>query len=62
MENDRADRRPRTAAVIGIVVGAIFLALGAAAFLLGGGPIVGAIALTGGVLTVAASIFTLVRP
>jgi hypothetical protein len=62
MEISRPDRRPRAASVIGIVVGAIFLALGVAAFFVGGGPIVGAIALTGGVLTVAASVYTLVRP
>lgn len=62
MENDHAPRRPRAAAIIGIAVGAVFVALGVAAFLLGGGPIVGAIAVAGGVLTTAAAVFTLVRP
>jgi hypothetical protein len=47
--------------VIGIIVGVLFLALGVAAFLAEGGPIVGAIAVAGGVLTIAASVFTLVR-
>ena len=39
-----------------------FLALGLAAFFFGGGPIIGIIALAGGVLTLAASVFTLARP
>jgi predicted phage tail protein len=62
MEEEPRVRRPRAAGVVGIVLGALFLALGAAAFFVGGGPIVGAIALAGGALTVAASVYTLVRP
>ncbi len=63
MENDRPDRRrPRIAAIIGIVVGVLFIAVGVAAFFCGGGPIGAVIALAGGVLTVGAAVFTLVRP
>lgn len=62
MDQDRTARRSRTPGVIGIVVGALFLAVGVAAFALGGGPIIGVIALVGGTLTVAASVLTLVRP
>ncbi len=62
MEDARPVRRPRAAAVIGIVVGALFLALGAAAFVFGAGPIIGVIAVVGGVLTLAAAVFLLVRP
>jgi hypothetical protein len=43
MEDEHAARRPRAAPIIGMVVGVVFLALGVAAFLFGGGPIVGAI-------------------
>ncbi|MCK6067170.1 MULTISPECIES: hypothetical protein [Microbacterium] len=62
MEDARPVRRPRAAAVIGIIVGALFLALGAAALLIGLGLVIGVIALVGGALTLAAAVFLLVRP
>ncbi|MGP3534450.1 hypothetical protein ACTU3I_06615 [Microbacterium sp. RD1] len=62
MEEEHAARRLRVAPIVGIALGAVFLALGVAAFLFGGGPIVGAIGLAGGVLTLAAAVFVLVRP
>lgn len=62
MDNDRPARRPPTAAIIGIVIGVVFLALAVLAYLFGGGPIVALIAAIGGVLTLAAAVFTLVRP
>lgn len=61
MSEERVPRRSPVLPVIGIVVGAVFLAIGAAALLGGGGPIVAAIAFAGGALTVAAGILTLVR-
>jgi hypothetical protein len=55
-------KRSRAGSIVGIVVAGVFLALGLAAFFFGGGPIIGIIALAGGVLTLAASVFTLARP
>lgn len=60
MEHDAA-RRPILGAVIGFVLGAVFLALAGMAFFLGGGPFVAAIALVGGLATIAAGIVVLVR-
>lgn len=62
MEQERVARRPRTAGVVGLIVGVLFLGLAAAAFFAGGGPIVAAIAAAGGLLTLAAGIVLLVRP
>jgi hypothetical protein len=60
MDDDHRTRRVALP-VTGIVIGALFLALGAAALFLEGGWIVAVIALAGGALTAAAGIFTLVR-
>ena len=54
-------RRYRVYQVIGLIVGAVFLALGVAAFVADGGPIVGGIALLGGALCVVAAIVTMIR-
>ena len=54
-------RRYRVYQIIGLVAGVAFLALGVAAFLAGGGPIVAAIALIGGVVVLAVSIVNMVR-
>jgi hypothetical protein len=54
-------RRYRVYQIIGLVAGVAFIALGVAAFLAGGGPIVAIIALVGGVLIVGVSIVTMVR-
>ncbi len=62
MEQDSAARRPRTGAIVGLVLGVLFLALAATAFFAGGGPVVAIIAAVGGVVTLAAAVFLLVRP
>ena len=56
-----AGRRYRIYQIIGIVVAALFLALGAAAFLAGGGPIIAAIAVVGGLAVLIVSIVMMVR-
>lgn len=53
--------RYRVYSIIGIVVGLLFLALGVAAFLAGGGPIVGTIAAVGGVVVLVVSVVNMVR-
>lgn len=57
----RGARRYRVYQVVGIVLGALFLALGVAALLGGGGPIVGAIGIGGGLVVVIVSIVMMVR-
>jgi hypothetical protein len=47
--------------VVGIVVGVLFIALGVVAFLTGGGPIIAAIAVVGGLAVLIASIVMMVR-
>lgn len=54
-------RRYRVYQVIGIVVAVLFLALGIAAFLTGGGPIIAAIAVVGGLAVLIVSIVMMVR-
>ncbi|MDQ1085079.1 MULTISPECIES: hypothetical protein [Microbacterium] len=54
-------RRYRVYQVIGIVVAALFLALGVTAFLAGGGPIISAIAVVGGLAVLIVSIVMMVR-
>ncbi|MDQ1124534.1 hypothetical protein QE412_003107 [Microbacterium trichothecenolyticum] len=53
--------RYRVYQVLGIVVAALFLTLGVVAFLTGGGPIIAAIAVVGGLIVLIASIVTMVR-
>ncbi|MFG6402075.1 MULTISPECIES: hypothetical protein [unclassified Microbacterium] len=60
-EQQLSRSRYRVYPIIGIVLGLVFLGLGAGAFLAGGGPIVGTIALVGGVLVLVVSIINLVR-
>lgn len=55
------DRRYRVYQVAGIVLAVLFLALGVAAFLTGGGPIIAAIAVIGGLAVLIASIVMMVR-
>lgn len=54
-------RRYRVYQIIGIVVAVLFLALGVAAFLAGGGPIIAAIAVIGGLAVLIVSIVMMVR-
>ncbi len=54
-------RRYRVYQIIGIVVAVLFLALGVAAFLTGGGPIIAAIAVVGGLAVLIVSIVMMVR-
>ena len=54
-------RRYRAYQIIGIVVAVLFLALGVAAFLTGGGPIIAAIAVVGGLAVLIVSIVMMVR-
>lgn len=53
--------RFRVYQVSGIVLAVLFLALGVAAFLAGGGPIIAAIAVIGGLTVLVVSIVTMVR-
>ncbi len=62
MPDDPPVRRPRGGAIAGIVIGVLFVGVGAAAFFGGGGPIIGIIAAAGGLVTLAAAVFVLVRP
>lgn len=55
------DRRYRVYQVGGIVLAVLFLALGVAAFLSGGGPIIAAIAVIGGLAVLIVSIVMMVR-
>ncbi|WP_285136334.1 hypothetical protein [Microbacterium sp. lyk4-40-TSB-66] len=54
-------RRYRVYQIVGIVVAVLFLALGVAAFLSGGGPIIAAIAVIGGLAVLIVSIVMMVR-
>ncbi|MBB3159289.1 hypothetical protein FHS07_003007 [Microbacterium proteolyticum] len=54
-------RRYRVYQIIGIVVAVLFLSLGVAAFLTGGGPIIAAIAVIGGLAVLIVSIVMMVR-
>jgi hypothetical protein len=54
-------RRYRVYQIIGIVVAVLFLTLGVAAFLTGGGPIIAAIAVVGGLAVLIVSIVMMVR-
>lgn len=54
-------QRYRVYQVGGIVVAALFLALGVTAFAAGGGPIIAAIAITGGLAVLIISIVMMVR-
>lgn len=53
--------RYRVYQIVGIVLGVLFIALGVAAFLAGGGPIIAAIAAVGGLAVLIVSIITMVR-
>lgn len=53
--------RYRTYQILGLILGAAFIALGVAAFFLGGGPFIAIIAVVGGVLAVLVSIIDMVR-
>lgn len=55
------NRRYRVYQVGGIVLAVLFLALGVAAFLTGGGPIIAAIAVIGGLAVLIVSIVMMVR-
>ncbi|WP_091366497.1 MULTISPECIES: hypothetical protein [unclassified Microbacterium] len=55
------DRRYRVYQIGGIVLAVLFLALGVAAFLAGGGPIIAAIAVIGGLAVLIVSIVMMVR-
>jgi uncharacterized membrane protein YjjP (DUF1212 family) len=57
----RRGRRYRVYQVIGLVLGAVFLALAVAAYFGGGGPFIALIAGVGGILCLTASIITMVR-
>ncbi len=64
MNDDRATtdgRRYRVYQALGIVVAALFLALGATAFFAGGGPIIATIAIAGGLAVLIVSIVMMVR-
>lgn len=54
-------RRYRVYQIIGIVLALLFLALGVIAYLAGGGPIIAAIAVIGGLAVLVVSIITMVR-
>ncbi|WP_150958029.1 hypothetical protein [Microbacterium testaceum] len=54
-------RRHRVYQIVGIVLAVLFLALGVAAYLAGGGPIIAAIAVIGGLAVLIVSIITMVR-
>jgi hypothetical protein len=54
-------RRYRVYQVIGIVIGVLFLGLGIAALLSGGGPVIAAIAGIGGLAVIIVSIVMMVR-
>ncbi|OZD46344.1 hypothetical protein CH252_21245 [Rhodococcus sp. 06-1477-1B] len=56
-----AGRRYRVYQISGIVLAVLFLALGVAAYLAGGGPIIAAIAVIGGLAVLTVSIVTMVR-
>ena len=60
-ERQVGNGRYRVYQVTGIVLGAFFLAVGLAALFAGGGPIIGAIAIAGGLTVVAVSIVMMVR-
>jgi len=53
--------RYRVYQVIGLILGALFVAVGLAAILGGGGPVIGVIGLVGGVAVIAVSIVMMVR-
>lgn len=57
----QVSRRYRVYQIIGIVLGVLFLALGVAAYLAGGGPVIAAIAVIGGLAVLIVSIITMVR-
>lgn len=64
MSDDRTatgGRRYRVYQVIGIVLAALFLALGVTAYVAGGGPIIAAIAIAGGLAVLIISIVLMVR-
>lgn len=54
-------RRYRVYQIVGIVLAVLFLALGVAAYLTGGGPIIAAIAVIGGLAVLIVSIVMMVR-
>lgn len=54
-------RRYRVYQIVGIVVAVLFLALGVSAYLVGGGPIIAAIAVVGGLAVLIVSIVMMVR-
>ena len=54
-------RRYRVYQVVGILLSVLFLALGVAAYLAGGGPIIAAIAVIGGLAVLVVSIIMMVR-
>ncbi|MDR6692050.1 uncharacterized membrane protein YjjP (DUF1212 family) [Microbacterium sp. 1154] len=57
----QVSRRYRVYQIIGIVLAVLFLALGVAAYLAGGGPVIAAIAVIGGLAVLIVSIITMVR-
>jgi len=54
-------RRYRVYQIIGIVLAVLFLALGVTAYLTGGGPVIAAIAVVGGLAVLIVSIVMMVR-
>jgi len=54
-------RRYRVYQIVGIALAVLFLALGVAAYLAGGGPIIAAIAVIGGLAVLIVSIVMMVR-
>lgn len=64
MSDDRTatdGRRYRIYQIIGIVLAVLFLGLGVTAFLAGGGPVIAAIAIIGGLAVLIVSIVMMVR-
>ncbi|MDU0367964.1 hypothetical protein AB0O16_06940 [Microbacterium sp. NPDC089180] len=60
-KTSNVSRRYRVYQIVGIVLAVLFLALGVAAFLTGGGPIIAAIAVIGGLAVLVVSIVMMVR-
>ncbi|MEW1707425.1 hypothetical protein AB0230_09310 [Microbacterium sp. NPDC089190] len=60
-KTSNVSRRYRVYQIVGIVLAVLFLALGVAAFVTGGGPIIAAIAVIGGLAVLVVSIVMMVR-
>ncbi|MFJ4039342.1 hypothetical protein ACIPVB_14840 [Microbacterium sp. NPDC090007] len=56
-----AGQRYRVYQVVGIALAVLFLALGVTAFVVGGGPVIAAIAIVGGLAVLIVSIVMMVR-